>query len=165
MRSPYCQYPHPDVDFHSVWSCPPRLSLPQDSGIRAHLCGCGLGSIGGDEEGTTSLGEGQDKNGEESDTSSLGLPTSLSSFLLHRGARVHACTPWLFPFQTSACAWESNTLNEETATPGSSSCLLPGLMLRLAVATGLRGNTLCFLWVGGGFFFFFFWCVCVFFFS
>lgn len=40
-------------------------------------------------------------------------------------------------------ALESTRLNEETAIPGSSSYPLPGLMLRLAVAAGLRGNTLC----------------------
>lgn len=84
---------------------------------------------------------------EESDASRLPLAASLSSFPLHRGARACMHTVSCSPFQTGACALESATLNEETATPGSSSCPFPGLMLCLAVAAGLRGNTLCFPWV------------------
>ena len=94
------------------------------------------------------VGRRSEQEGAEFEVSSPCLPASLSLLSLHRGAcpRMHIPSVSLPPpplFQTGTYALESTTLSEETATPGSSSCLLPGLMLHLAVAAGLRGNTLC----------------------
>lgn len=61
---------------------------------------------------------------------------------------------FLSPFLTDADALESASLNEETAIPVPSSCP-PWPVLFLAVAAGLRGNTLSSPWWLGFFFFFF----------
>lgn len=125
------------------------MSLPQDFRISAPFHGCGSGAVGRDGERAILWRDGQNRT-----WSSLTFPVRVLPPFPHPTTQ-QSCAHFLSlsPFQTDTDALKSTSLSEETATPVSSACPWP--VLCLAVAAGLRGNTLCSPWWLGFFFFFF----------